>query len=144
MSDMSQAVHDTTDYISPLLEHIVTEQLSKKRPKEIRISHRTVVLTAANPVQQLAGVDPDRVTVRLNVIENNAILTSSIAQASDLANTTTGLTFPNGRILASGTEYAIPGNANEIWLSGATYPTRIGVTIVREIGFALYGSSGGV
>lgn len=136
MSDMSQELHQTTDYIAPLEMHSQElEQIAKHlRPKEFRVTHKTVILTASNPIAQLAGVDPARVAVMINVLDNSVVLSSSISQASDSANTTGTLTFPNGRILAVASgEYEVPGGGNEIWFSAATYPTRIGTTIIREI-----------
>jgi hypothetical protein len=136
MSDMSQELHQNTDYIPPLKVHSEQlEQIAKSlRPKEIRVSHKTIVLTAANPFQQLAGIDPARIAVLINVLDNSVVLCGNSSQASDVSNTTGTLAAPNGRILsASAGEYELPGNGNEVWFSTATYPTRIGTTIVREI-----------
>jgi hypothetical protein len=126
----------TIQDIPPIDVNIVsgTLDVGQKRPKEYRASHKTAVLNAANPTYQLAGFDPARCEIYLNVLDNSVVLTSSNGQASDLANTTGTLTSPNGRLLgvSNGSEYCIKGQ-NEMWVSAATYPTRVGFTIIREI-----------
>lgn len=121
--------------IEPLQVVIVGTTIEgEKRPKEYRTSHRTMVLTAANPYQNIAGYDPARCEIYLNVLDNPVVLAGSIGQASDLGNTTGTMTAPNGRLLSlsNGSEYCIKG-PDEQWLATNTYPTRIGMTIVREI-----------
>jgi hypothetical protein len=122
--------------IPPLDVNIVSGTLNvgTKRPKECRASHKTAVLTAANPTYQVVGYDPARDEVYVNVLDNSIVVTSSNGQASDLANTTGTLTAPNGRLLgvSNGSEYCIKAQ-NEIWFSAATYPTRVGFTVIREI-----------
>lgn len=124
------------DTYPPLEVHVVggTVDVGEKRPKENRASHRTAVLNAANPTFNIAGFDPLRVCVYIDVMDNPVVLSSSIGQASDLANTTGTLTNPNGRILpvSNGAEYHLE-TQDELWLSTNTYPTRVGFTIVREI-----------
>ena len=123
--------------IEPLLVTVVSGTVdigNDKRPKECRTSHRTVVLTATNPTYNVAGYDPARKEVYINVLDNPVVVSDSTSMASDPANTTGTLTNPNGRILpvSNGSEYCIPGG-DEMWLSTNTYPTRVGITIVREI-----------
>lgn len=123
--------------IEPLLVTVVSGTVdigNDKRPKECRTSHRTAVLTATNPTYNVAGYDPARTHVYINVLDNPVVVSDSTSMASDPANTTGTLTFPNGRILpvSNGSEYCIPGS-DEMWLSTNTYPTRVGLTIVREI-----------
>jgi hypothetical protein len=126
----------STTEIPPLDVNIVSGTLNvgTKRPKECRASHKTAVLTAANPTYQVVGYDPARDEVYVNVLDNSIVVTSSNGQASDLANTTGTLTAPNGRLLgvSNGSEYCIKGQ-NEVWFSAATYPTRVGFTVIREI-----------
>lgn len=43
-----------------------------------------------------------------------------------------GLTTPNGRILLTNEEYEVPG-PDELWIATNIYPSRVGITIVREI-----------
>ena len=134
MSDMSEALHQDTDYIPPLKVHIVSSNLTEKRPEELRTSHRTFIFNAANPYQIIAGYDPARVEMYMSVLDNPVVLCSSTSQASDTANTTGTLTSPNGRILpvSNGSEYCIKG-PGETWIATNTYPTRVGVTFVRKI-----------
>lgn len=105
-----------------------------KRPKETRVSHRTIVLTAASPAQNVAGYDPGRREVYMNVLDNPIVLSGSTGMASDPASISATLATPNGRILAvsNGSEYCIKG-PDELWVSAGVYPTRVGVSIVREI-----------
>ncbi len=127
-------IDDVIGGIPAIKVHLVKSDLQEKRPREYRVTHKTVVLTATSPTYQLMGVDPARKEVHIEVQENQAVLSSNTQQANDLANTTVGLANPNGRILNSAVgEYIIPGGANEIWFSAAVYPTRIGVTIVRYV-----------
>lgn len=125
-----------TNDIPPLDVHVVsgTLDIGDKRPRENRASHRTVVLTAGNPSYNIAGFDPARKCVSLNVLDNPVVLSSSISAANDQANTTGALATPNGRVLSvsNGSEYYLE-TQDELWLSAATYPTRVGITIIREI-----------
>lgn len=121
--------------IAPLEVIVVgTTVQGEKRPKEYRTSHRTAVLTSTNPTFNIAGYDPARCEIYLNVLDNPVVLSGSIGAASDLANTTGTLTAPNGRLLpvSNGSEYCVKG-PDELWLSTNTFPTRVGMTIVREI-----------
>jgi len=127
-----------TTQIEPLDVRIVANTVTEgtKRPKENRASHRTAVLTAANPTFNIAGYDPARKCVSLNVLDNPVVLTESTGQASDQANTAVANAFgnPNGRLLpvSNGSEYYLE-TQDELWLSANTYPTRVGITIIREI-----------
>ena len=119
----------------PITVRIVGDDTKQeKRPTEIRTAHRTFVLTLANPYQQIVGFDPARKLVSLNVIDNNPVVVSGdIAQASDGANTTATITNPNGRMVnAAMGDVAFLGQ-DELWISAGTYPTKVGITIVREI-----------
>jgi hypothetical protein len=125
-----------TDQLPPLDVHIVsgTVEVGTKRPKECRASHKTIVLNAANPTYPVAGFDPARKCISINVLDNPIVLSESSGQASDLANTTGTMLNPNGRLLgvSNGSEYYIE-TQDELWFSTNTYPTRVGFTIVREI-----------
>lgn len=124
----------TTTMEPLLIAGTVTIDEGNKRPKERRASHRTYVLTAANPAWQIAGYDPARKCIYLNVMDNPIVLSESTSQANDAANLTAGLTTPNGRILdkSNGSEYLIE-TQDELWVSNGVYPTRVGVTVIREI-----------
>lgn len=125
-----------TTPIPPLDVNIVsgTLDVGTKRPKECRASHRTIVLNAANPTYNIAGYDPARKCISINVLDNPVVLSESTGQASDQANTTGTLASPNGRLLgpSNGSEYYLE-TQDELWLSAAVYPTRVAFTIVREI-----------
>ena len=125
-----------TDQLPPLDVHIVsgTVTVGDKRPKECRASHRTIVLNASNPTYNIAGYDPARKCVSINVLDNPVVLSDSIGQAGDQANTTGTMLNPNGRLLAvsNGSEYYVE-TQDELWLSTNTFPTRVGFTIIREI-----------
>lgn len=119
--------------IEPIRVHVVLDDTKseKERRIEFRASEKTIVLTAANPAQMVAGYDPLRDEVRITVSDNPVVLSRSTGQANDLANTTGTLATPNGRILINGAgEYTVRGS-NEVWVSGNTYPTRVGFEIVR-------------
>lgn len=125
-----------TNEVEPIPVHVVsgTVDIGPKRPKERRASHRTIVLTAANPTYNIAGYDPARKCISINVSDNPVVLSESIGQASDPANTTGTLANPNGRLLgvSNGSEYYLE-TEDELWLSAATYPTRVAFTIIRRI-----------
>lgn len=125
-----------TTAIEPLDVRIVASTVTEgtKRPKENRASHRTAVLTAANPTFNIAGFDPARKCISINVLDNPVVLTNGTGQASDTSNTSGTLATPNGRILpvSNGSEYYLE-TQDELWLSAATFPTRVGFTIIREI-----------
>lgn len=109
------------------------EPEKEPRREEYRVSHRTIVLTAANPAQMIAGYDPKRDSLHITVADNPVVITSSTGQANDIANLTIGLAAPNGRYVPiENPEIIVPG-PDEVWVSGPTYPTRVGFTIVRCI-----------
>lgn len=120
------------DVVPPILVQIAPDPSKEKRPKEIRTSHRTIVLSANVPYALVAGVDPARIAVLMNVMDNPIVLSGSISEASDTANLTGTLINPNGRLMPVNVDYKIPGQ-DDMYISAATYPTRVGVTIVREI-----------
>jgi hypothetical protein len=124
----------TADYeaIQPVLVKIAPDPALEKRPTELRTSERTYVLTASNPYMQIVGHDPARKEILMNVLDNPIVLCRSTAQASDLNNTTGTMAAPNGRIMPVGLDYRIPG-PDQYWIATNTYPTRVGVTIVREV-----------
>lgn len=123
--------------IPPVTVHIVSTDVpftAVKRRKERRITHKTIVLTAANPYQMAAQIDPARVEIHIEPIANAVVMTSSIGQASDASNMVAVLVNPNGRVLSPLVgEYVVPGGANELWFSAGVYPTLVGISIVREI-----------
>lgn len=119
--------------IEPIRVHVVLDDThsDKERRIEFRSSEKTIVLTAANPAQMIAGYDPLRDEVRITVSDNPVVLSRSTGQANDAGNITGTLAIPNGRILANGASEYIARGANEVWVSGNTYPTRVGFEIVR-------------
>ncbi len=122
--------------VTPVNVHIVGSDLvtAEKRPKEKRVSSKTIVLTAANPYQMAVGVDPTRCEVHIQAITNAVVLSHNLSQASDASNLVTPLVNPNGRALNPLIgEYIVPGGANEIWFSAGIYPTLVGITVVRDI-----------
>jgi hypothetical protein len=128
--DYDANAHNT---IPPLSVAIVSDATKiEKRPTEIRSSHRTVVLTAANPYVQITGYDPARCEIRMDIMDNPVVLCRSVSAASDLNNTTGTMTAPNGRLMPPGVDYTILG-VDELWLSTNTYPTRVGLSIFRQI-----------
>lgn len=115
--------------------HIVGDDTrQEKRPKEIRTSHRTYVLTAIQPYVQIVGFDPARKLISINVADSNPVIVcGDITQASDAANTAPTAATPNGRIVTQGLGDVGFLGQDEMWIAGGTYPTRVGVTITREI-----------
>jgi hypothetical protein len=118
--------------IPPLLVKVVPDESQQKRPVELRTSHRTFVLSATNPYMQVTGYDPALMEIYMNVFDNPIVICRSIASASDLNNTTGAMAAPNGRLMAVGPDYKIPG-PDEMWIATNTYPTRVAVTLVRCI-----------
>lgn len=126
----------TTTDIPPLNVHVVSSDVKtpEKRPREKRVSSKTIVLTAANPFQMAVGIDPARCEVHIESITNSVVMSHGISQASDASNLIAVPVNPNGRILNPLVgEYIVPGGANEIWFSAGTYPTMVGITVVRDI-----------
>lgn len=83
----------TTPYIDEDIPRIIAikahlESLDKKEkiPEGLRVSHRTIALSATNPFLQLAGVDPGRKEIHIEVLDNQVVLSTSTSQASDAAN----------------------------------------------------------
>lgn len=127
------ANYDDSSAIPPLSVRIIGDETKQeKRPHEVRTAHRTIVLNAANPYVQVAGYDPARIEIYMNVLDNIVVISGDMGQASDLANTSGTNSAPNGRIMPIGIDYCLKGQ-DEMWVSGATYPARVGITIIREI-----------
>ena len=53
-------IDDVIGGIPAIKVHLVKSDLQEKRPREYRVTHKTVVLTATSPTYQLMGVDPAR------------------------------------------------------------------------------------
>jgi hypothetical protein len=118
------------------VEPIPVQVINHPEPKryEKRAAYRTAVLTANNPSAQLAGYDPLRICIRFTGHANAFVVSGSISQAND-PNNLTGVANPNGRLIPAGatnTEFTTEGQ-NEVWVSGATYPTIIGYEIIRKV-----------
>lgn len=97
----------------------------------LRITVRTIVLTAAQPYNDLALEDPAREYILLQVFGNNAVLCTSYSQAQDPANQAAGLPNPNGCLLSTG--LVIPIRAtNRLWVAAAAFPTQISVIIAHK------------
>ena len=101
---------------------------------ELRGAYRSVVLTAANPYQQLVGPDPLRKHITAGPLGANPIVVcGSISQASDTNNAVNPVTQPNGRYVpANSQEFQIEGQ-QEVWIVASAFPTIVGYTIVREV-----------
>lgn len=123
------------DDVIPVTVRIVGDDTKEeKRPREIRTAHRTFILTASNPYIQVAGIDPARKLISLNVVDANPVVVGGdITQASDLNNLAATITSPNGRLINSALGDINILGQDECWISAGTYPTKVGVTITREI-----------
>jgi hypothetical protein len=133
MDQMNMGTSMDVQQYGPLSVHVANLDELNKRPKEVRVSHHTYVLTASNPYLQIAQYDPCRTELHVEPIANDVVLSGSISQASDANNLAATIANPNGRILSHLVgEYIVPGQ-NEAWVSVGTYPTMVGVSIVREI-----------
>lgn len=118
--------------IDPIRVHVVLDDTQKESPRVVwRASERTTVLNASNQFEMIASYDPMRDEVRITVSDNPIVVSRSRAQACDTSNTSGTLANPNGRLIANGAnEYSVRGS-NEVWISAAVYPTRVGYEIVR-------------
>lgn len=89
------ANYDDTEFMPTVNVRIIEDlNKAKDRPEEHRTAHRTIVLTAANPYAQLAGYDPARIGIWLNVMDNPIVLSGSISEASDIVNTVVTINQP--------------------------------------------------
>lgn len=103
------------------------------RQPEFHVTTRTIVLTAAHPVLDLAPADPSRDYMLLQVFGNPAVLCNDLSQAQDPANQVAGLPNPNGSLL--GTGLVIPVRAtNRLWVAAAVFPTQISVITAHKGG----------
>lgn len=116
------------------VEPIPVEVINHPEPKkfERRSTQRTFVLTAQNPFANVAGYDPLRETMFLIAKTNDVIIASSVQQAADPNNAASPYVAPNGTLLIAGQRWERKGQ-NEVWLAGNTFPTMIGVEIVRKV-----------
>jgi hypothetical protein len=121
--------------IQPVPVEVINHPIPKRY--ECRSSFRSIVLTAANPYQQVAGFDPLRERIKLSGVANAVVVGNSISQASDPNNVANPYVAPNGRFIPGGAalaaiEWTIEGT-QEVWLSGNTYPTIVGIEIIRKV-----------
>lgn len=122
----------TQEQTAPVKVEIVNHPTPKRY--ELRAAYRSIVLTAANPYQQMAGPDPLRKHITLSGVAKNVIIGSSVSQVSD-PNNAAAAANPNGRFIPLGVmEWCIEGQ-QEIWVTAATadLPVIVGFTIVREV-----------
>src|ERR1700757_1571371 len=116
---------DVSEYIPPIKVHITSSDVPEKRPKELRVTHKSVVLNASNPYQMIAGVDPARKKITFSAVTNNIVISGGIGQASDQSNVAATIATPNGRYVAGANDagpFDVEG-PNEVWSSTGTYPT---------------------
>lgn len=121
---------------------IQVEVVNHPQPKKylIRSSYRTVQLSLAVPVVQIATYDPLRVRIRFSNTIKGYVICGSLSQAQDPANSLGPATaVPNGRYVY-GTSQAANGEAitegqSEVWLTGGVgdFPFVVGYEIVREV-----------
>ena len=93
------------------------------------------MLTATNPYVQVAGFDPLRDCIKFAGHANSFVVAGSVGQAADPNNAIAPPTAPNGRFIpaaATNVEFTVHGQ-NEIWFAGNTFPTVIGVEILRKV-----------
>ena len=84
------------DDVVPVAVHLVKDGTKEKRPVELRVTHRTVILTQSSPYVQVAGYDPARKELHIEVIDYPVIVAGSSGQASDLGNLTLATVYyPN-------------------------------------------------
>lgn len=116
------------------VEPVPVQVVNHPEPKkyEIRSTHRTFVLTATNPFANVAGYDPLRMCIYLVSKTNDVIVASSVQQAADPNNAASPYTAPNGTLVPAGIRWKREGQ-NEIWLAANTFPTMVGVEILRKV-----------
>jgi hypothetical protein len=115
---------------------IQVEVTNHPQPKKylLRGAYRSIVLTAANPYQQICGPDPLRVYVTMSGVVNAVVICDSISQASDLNNAVNPVVQPNGRYIPAGAsaKWDIEGH-QEIWVVASVFPTIVGYTLLRKV-----------
>lgn len=95
------------------------------------ITFYTLVLTAAAPRSDLAGLDPLRTGLAVRALDHDVVLCHSLQQAQDTANLDVTLAAPNGAILSSSETAPTYLRATpHMWVVANTYPTR--VTVIAE------------
>ena len=115
--------------------HIVGDDTPPKAPhhraphrrERKAVATRTVVLTAAAPVQNLVNHEPNRTELYLVVADNPVVVCDSYGQATDPNNVVASIPNPNGVYLpVSAVPYCLP-TTDPLWIVCAAYPTRVGV-----------------
>ena len=115
---------------------VPVEVVNHPTPKRysLRGAYRSVVLTAANPYQQLVGPDPLRKYLTISgTVANAFVVCGSISQASDPNNAVNPIVNPNGRYIPPGIEEWCIEGQQEIWVVASVFPTIIGYTVLREV-----------
>lgn len=98
------------------------------------ISTRTILLTAAQPVQEVLPHDPLRVCAwLLPKVDNNVVLCHSYQQAQDPANQDPTLANPSGAIISAALTAPVRVSGTQrMWLVANTFPTHFGVIVERR------------
>jgi hypothetical protein len=95
----------------------------------------TVVLTAAQPVQEILALDGKRVYALVQAGGNDAVISNNYAEIGNAANVVAGLPNPIGMVLPYGNTVPtkIPGG-QRWWAAAAAYPTQVTVLAVAVEG----------
>ena len=123
-----------TPEFDPVRVHISGSDLAKdiglQRPQRMTASPRTVVLSAGTPLMPLCGHEPNRALVKVMAIDNPVIISDSSGQAGQAGNTAVGLLNPEGAYLPVGTQYTDIPTTDQMWVSAATFPSRVSVITI--------------
>jgi hypothetical protein len=125
-------VQDITPIPVIVMDGVVTSQI---RPQSATAS--TYVLTATQPIAQIATLDPLRTAMTIVSIDQSVVLCHSLQQAQDPANQVVNIPNPNGLMVPGSATlplYLSTETTQELWIVGNTFPSRVAVWIERRVG----------
>ena len=118
----------------PVKVHITGSDIPfGKRQAERRLTTFTKVLTAAQPFTQIAPYDPGRICAYIRALDQDTVVSTSLGEAQDAANTTASQPFPDGQLIpkTDTTPTKFEG-AQPMWITAAVYPARVTVQLLHE------------
>lgn len=137
MTDQSPCGCQEDGGVAPVPVHVTGAapgvQLGGRAARRVGCRPYTVVLTAANPVQEILGLDAKRAYALVQAGGNDAVISNNNAEISAPVNQVAGLPAPIGMVLPYGNTAPtrIPGG-ERWWAAAAAYPTQVTVLVVQE------------
>lgn len=124
------------EVIPPIPVQVINQPSAPAIPREPEeVTFTTLILTATDPVQQVAPVDPQRCECQiLQAGDNDIVVAASKGEAQSASNSTALLPNPSGLIvIKTFLNPVVIKTQGRILVTAQAFPTRVGVIITRRI-----------